>query len=90
MPGGAPGTRNDPSWHPAVIHTCQLPNCAHTNTPVIHVVLAPRQIGETPLTDIQDAGYDLLAASLFLGELEACDAVNQYSHCQHCLLRALE
>jgi hypothetical protein len=39
------------------------------------------------VTDIEDAGYEILAYGVFPSEVPECDDAESYPQCQHLLLR---
>lgn len=76
--------KSGPDWHPAVCHTCCVDGQPNADR-AIHVVLRPTHPGETPVTDIQAAGYEVLAYNVFSCPIP-CDAIEGYSHCQHLIV----
>jgi len=69
-----------------VVHRCEAvlqPSGRH----VLHVVLPPRRPCATPLSDLRDAGHDVLAVSVLPSELPACAAAEAYGGCEHVLLQ---
>lgn len=69
-----------------IVHRCDLSHPMFDGA-VTHIVLPPRRPCSTPLSDIRDAGFDVLGAGLFPGEIDECDAVDGYGNCQHLLVR---
>ncbi|QLG26561.1 hypothetical protein HUG10_02970 [Halorarum halophilum] len=43
---------------------------------------------DTPLADLRDTGYDVLAVGVFPEELPACPAAGAYPACEHVVLRS--
>ena len=58
--------------------------------PVYHVVLPLRQSCETPITDLEDAGYEVLAYGVLPEEIPECPVADTYPGCEHLLLRRSE
>lgn len=81
------GAESGPDWHPAVLHTCRAAGTLYASRGAIHAVLAPARPGQTPLSDIKDAGYEILAYGVFPSEVPECDHAESYPQCQHLLLR---
>lgn len=77
--------RSGPSWHPAAVHVCRASSTPYATGTVYHVALGPRRPGQTPLSDLRDAGYEVLAVGLLPGELPDCHVPCQQG--QHLLLR---
>jgi len=69
-----------------VFHRCELSHPMF-DAPVTHVVLPPRRPCSTPLSDIRDAGFNVLGTGLFPEEIDGCDAVDGYGNYQHLLVR---
>jgi hypothetical protein len=73
----------------SVIHRCETVP-ATGDRPVYHVVLPPRQPCETPITDLEDAGHEVLAYGVFPEEIPECPVADEYPGCEHLLLRRSE
>lgn len=69
-----------------VVHRCETV-AATGDREVIHVVLRPRRPCATPLSDLRDAGHDVLAVGVLPSELPACAAAESYPGCEHVLLQ---
>lgn len=54
---------------------------------VLHVVLPSRRPLLTPLTDLQDAGYAVVAVGVLPSDLPECPVADGYPGCEHLLLR---
>jgi len=70
----------------SVVHRCELSHPMF-DAPVTHVVLPPHRPCSTPVSDIRDAGFDVVATGLFPGEIDGCDDADGYGNCQHLLVR---
>jgi len=79
-------TRADSGLGTGVIHRCDLSHPMFDGS-VTHVVLPSRHPCSTPMSDIRDAGFDILGTGLLPGEIDACDAVDGFRNCQHLLIR---
>ena len=55
-----------------VIHRCDLSHPMFDGA-VTHIVLPPRRPCSTPLSDIRDAGFDVVGYGVFPSELDGCD-----------------
>ncbi|QLG48323.1 hypothetical protein [Natrinema halophilum] len=73
-------TRAAPSLGTSVVHRCELLHPMF-DVPVTHVVLPPRRPCSTPLSDIRDARFDVVATGLFPGEINGCDHADDYGNC---------
>ena len=69
-----------------VVHRCETV-AATGDRPVYHVVLPPRRPCETPITDLEDAGHEVLAFGVFPGEIPECPDADAHPGCEHLLLR---
>lgn len=78
--------RSGPEWHPAAVHVCRASSAPSATGRVYHVALGPRRPGQTPLSDLRDAGYEVLACGVVSGEVPECD-VSSWPRCEHLLLR---
>jgi len=79
-------TRDDSGLGMWVIHRCDLSHPMFDGS-VIHVVLPSRRPCSTPMSDIRDAGFDILGTGLLPGEIDACEGVDGLGNCQHLLVR---
>lgn len=79
--------RVGPEWHSAVLHACRSPGTPYSSREVIHVVLGPPRPGGTPLTDLRDAGYEVVAYGVLSSEVPECPERDDYPTCRHVLLR---
>lgn len=79
--------RVGPEWHPAVVHACGSPGTPYHSSLVLHAVLAPRRPGQTPLGDLMDAGYEVVAYGVFSSEVPGCPEAEDYPQGTHILLR---
>ena len=70
----------------AVVHQCETV-AAKGDHLVVHIVLSPRQPYATPLSDLEDAGYDVVAYGVLPEEIPECPEAAAYSGCEHLLLR---
>lgn len=70
----------------SVVHRCELSHPMF-DAPVIHVVFPPGRPCSTPRSDIQDAGFDVLATGLLPSELEECPDAGSFGNCRHLLVR---
>ena len=73
----------------SVVHRCET-DPATGDLPVYHVVLPPRRPCETPITDLKDAGYEVLAYGVLPGEIPECPVADGYPGCEHLLLQRSE
>ena len=70
----------------SVVHRCEtVPSTG--DRPVYHIVLPPRRPCGTPITDLKDAGHQVLAYGVFPGEIPECPVADEYPVCEHLLLR---
>ena len=69
-----------------VVHRCETV-AATGGRGVIHVVLPPRRPCAFPVSDLRDAGHDVLAFGVQSSELPECPGADAYSGCEHLLLR---
>lgn len=76
-----------PSVGTPVVHRCEADH-AMFDDPVIHVVLPPRRPGSTPLSDICDAGFDVVGYGVFPSEIDGCDVAGIGG--EHVLIRPVE
>jgi predicted CoA-binding protein len=76
--------RTDHSLGTPVEHRCETVTVT-CDRAVVHVVLPPRRPCSTAVTDIQDAGYGMLAVNPRASEV-ACDTMDGYPGCRHLLL----
>lgn len=53
---------------------------------VLHVVLTPHHLCSTPLRDLRDAGYAIVAVGVLPDELPECPAAEGYVGCEHVLI----
>lgn len=70
----------------SVVHRCELSHPMF-DAPVIHVVFPPRRPCSTLVSDIRDAGFDIVATGLFPEEINGCDDVGRNENCQHLLVK---
>ena len=77
-------TRATPDLGTSVVHRCELSHPMF-DAPVTHVVLPPRRPCSTKLSDIRDAGFDVVATGLLPGEVDRCDHADD-GNCQHLLV----
>jgi len=59
-----------------VDHRCEMRHPMFDD-PVIHVILPGRRPTATPLSDIRDAGFDVVAVDVTRRELEGCPVVEE-------------
>jgi len=69
-----------------VVHRCETV-AATGGRDVIHVVLPPRRPCTSPVSDLRDAGHDVLAFGVLPSELPECPDADAYPGCEHLLLR---
>lgn len=67
------------------VHRCETVP-ATRETPVVHVVLPPRRPCETPLSDLRDAGYRVVAYGVLSEEIPECPEAESYPQCEHLLV----
>ena len=80
---------DDHAFGTSAVHRCEtVPSTG--NRPVYHVVLPPRRPCEAPITDIEDAGHEVLAYGVFPGEIPECPVADGYPGYEHLLLRRSE
>lgn len=79
-------TGDDPGLGTPVVHRCETV-AATGGRGVVHVVLPPGQPGGTPLSDLRDAGHDVLAFGVLPEEIPECPDADAYPGCEHLLLR---
>jgi hypothetical protein len=76
----------DRSLGTPVVHRCETV-AATGGREVIHVVLPPRRPCATPVSDLRDAGHDVLAYGVLPSELPECPDVDAHPGCEHVLLQ---
>lgn len=69
-----------------VVHRCETVS-ATDGREVVHVVLPPRHPYATPLSDLRDAGYDVLAFFVLPEEIPQCPDADAHPGREHLLLR---
>lgn len=69
-----------------VVHNCRTAH-SMSEDQVIHLVLPPRRPGSTPLLDLREAGYEVVAFSPFPEEISGCPDSLDYPGCEQVLLR---
>jgi hypothetical protein len=74
------------SWS-AVGHVCARAETPYTDDRVIHVVLPPRQLTSTQLTDLHDAGFDIVASGVLPSEVPGCPLDDPLGNGDHLLVR---
>ena len=74
------------SWS-TVEHTCVQTSTPYTDDPLIHVVLAPRQLTSTRVTNLRDAGFDVVAYGVFPSEVPDCSVDDAFGTGEHLLVR---
>lgn len=79
--------RSGPSWHPAAVHVCRASSAPSATGRVYHVALGPRRPGQTPLSDLRDAGYEVVGYGVLPEEIPECPDADGYPRCEHLLLR---
>lgn len=79
-------TGRDHSLGTPVVHRCETV-AATGGRQVVHVVLPPRRPGGTPVSDLRDAGHDVLAFGVLPEEIPECPNADAYPGCEHLLLR---
>ena len=68
------------------VHRCETVP-ATRDSPAVHVVLSPRRPGETPITDLRDAGHRVVAYGVLPEEIPECSEAESYPGCEHLLLK---
>jgi hypothetical protein len=68
-----------------VVHRCET--VAATGREVVHVVLPPRRPCGTPLSDLRNAGNDVLAFGVLPEEIPDCSDSDAHPRCEHLLIR---
>lgn len=79
-------SRATPTLGTYTVHRCETVP-ATRDTPAWHVVLPPRRPGDTPLSDLRDAGHRVLAYGVLPSEVPECPAAEDYPACEHLLVR---
>lgn len=79
-------TGYDRSLGTPVVHRCETV-AATGDREVIHVVLRPRRPCATPVSDLRDAGHDVLAFGVLSSEVPDCPDADAHPGCDHALLR---
>lgn len=75
-----------PSFGTSVVHRCEtVPSTG--DRPVYHVVLPPHWPCETPITDLEDAGHEVLAYGVLPEEIPECPDADAHPGCEHLLIR---
>lgn len=69
-----------------VAHRCETVT-ATGDREVVHVVLSPRRPCGTPVSDLRDAGRDVLASGVLPEEIPECSDADAHPGCKHLLLR---
>jgi hypothetical protein len=69
-----------------MVHRCETV-AATGGREVVHVVLPPRRPSGTPVSDLRDAGRDVLAFGVLPGEIPECPDADAHPGCEHVLLR---
>ena len=73
------------SW-PSVLHSCDA-RTVYFEDPVRHVVISAQGPCSTPLSDLEDTGFDVVAAGVLPREVSGCDDTDRFPTGQHILLR---
>jgi len=71
------------SSFPFVAHVCRT-SAVYFDAPVIHATIR-RPPTATPLSDLRDAGFDVVAVGVFPSEIPGCDAAEAGGN--HLLIR---
>lgn len=71
-----------------VEHLCEIDHPMFEPT-VFHVVLSPRHLCSTPLCDLRDAGYAIVAVGVFPEELPGCPIASSSGGCEQVLISEL-
>jgi len=74
------------SWS-TVGHVCARTETPYTDDRVIHVVLPPRQLTSTRVTDLRDAGFDVVASGVLPSEIPGCPLDDPLGNGHHLLIR---
>lgn len=69
-----------------VIHQCETV-AATGGREVVHVVLPPRRPCATPLSDLRDAGHEVVAVGVLPSEVPECPVADHYPGCEQLLVR---
>jgi hypothetical protein len=72
------------SW-PSILHSCDI-QTVYFESKVRHVVIAAQSLS-TLLSDVEDMGYDVVAAGVLPREVSECDDADRFQMAQHILLR---
>ena len=72
------------SW-PSVLHSCDA-RTVYFEDPVRHVVISAQGPCSTPLSDLKDTGFDMVAAGVLPREVIGCDDADRFLRGQHVLL----
>lgn len=75
------------SWS-TIEHACVQTSTPYTDDPVIHVVLAPRQLTPTRVTNLRDTGFDIVAFGVFQSEIPDCSLEDVFGKGEHLLVRS--
>ncbi|MFC7128107.1 hypothetical protein [Haloferax chudinovii] len=70
------------------VHRCETVP-ATRDAPAVHVVLPPRRPGETPLSDLRDAGHRVVAYGVLPEEIPECSEAESYPGCEHLLVTSV-
>lgn len=74
------------SWS-AVDHACARPATPYSDGRLVHVVLPPRQLTSTRVTDLRDAGFDIVAFGGLPSEVPGCPVDGALGNGNHLLVR---
>lgn len=79
-------TGRDRSLGTPVVHRCETV-AATGDRQVVHVVLPPRRLCATPLSDLRDAGHEVLAYGVVPEEIPECPRADAHPGCEQLLIR---
>lgn len=74
----------DVSSFPFVAHVCRT-STVYFDAPVIHAMIHRRHPTATPVSDLRDAGFDVVAVGMFPREIPGCDVAD--TGAEHVVIR---